>query len=74
MLLSPLIGNGGLDAVSGPLLRVSSDRLPDHTVDMIGPEDLRVRHEHNEYHSNSRGRLGYTTPRRRVVYRLNLMS
>ena len=74
MLLSPLIGNGGLDAVSGPLLRVLSDRLPDHTVDILGLEDLRVRHEHNEYHSNSRARLGYTAPRRRVVYRLDLVS
>ena len=74
MLLSPLIGNDGLDAVSGPLLRVSSDKLPDHTVDIVGLEDLRVRHEHNEYHSNSRARLGYTTRRLRVVYRLNLMS
>ena len=74
MLLSPLIGNDVLDAVSGPLLKVLSDRLPDHTADIVGLEDLRVRHEHNEYHSNSRARLGYTTPRRRVVYRLDLVS
>ena len=74
MLLSLLIGNAVLDAVSGPLLRVLSDRLPDHTGDVVGLEVLRVRHEHNEYHSNSRARLGYTAPRRRVVYRLDLVS
>ena len=74
MLLSPLIGNDVLDAVSGPLLRVLSGRLPDHTADIESLEVLRVRHEHNEYHSNSRARLGYTAPRRRVVYRLDLVS
>ena len=74
MLLSPLIGNDVLDAVSGPLLRVLSDGLPDNTVDIVGLKDLRVRHEHNEYHSNLRARLGYTAPRRRVVYRLDLVS
>ena len=48
MLLSPLIGNGDLVAVSGPLLSVSSERLPAHTVDIVGLEDFRVRHKHNE--------------------------
>ena len=74
MLLSPLVGNAVLDVVSGPLLRVLSGRLPDHTADIESLEVLRVRHEHNEYHSNSRARLGYTAPRRRVVYRLDLIS
>ena len=74
MLLSPLAGNAVLDVVSGPLLRVLSDRLPDHTVDVVGLEVLRVRHEHSEYQSNSRARLGYNAPRRRVVYRLDLIS
>ncbi len=74
MLLSPLAGNAVLDVVSGSLLRVLSDRLPDHTVDIVSLEVLRVTHEHNEYHSNLRARLGYTAPRRRVVYRLDLVS
>ena len=74
MLLSPLIGNDVLDAVSGPLLKVLSDRLPDYTADIVSLEVLRVRHEHNEHHSNSRARLGYAAPRRRVVYRLDLAS
>ena len=74
MLLSPLVGNAVLDVVSGPVVRVLSDKLPDRTVDIVGLEVLRVRHEHNEYHSNSRARLGYTAPRRRVVYRLDLVS
>ena len=73
MLLSPLIENGDLVAVSGPLLRVSSEKLPDHTVDLVGLQDTGVRHEHDEYHSNLRARLGYTAPRRRVVYRLDLV-
>ena len=74
MLLSPLIGNDVLDAVSGTLLKVLSDRLPDYTADIVSLEVLRVTHEHNEYHSNLRARLGYTAPRRRVVYRLDLVS